>query len=118
MALGFFLHYAGDAAIALCGGSEPGNEVNQAAIAAMAGRGIDISGEYPKPWTYEVVQAADVVIIIMDCGDACPVFPGKRYEEWVLDDPAGPVVKQIRHVRDKIEQYVLTLLSQLGGPAS
>ena len=64
------------------------HQVNPAAIAAMAERGIDISGEYPKPWTDEVVRAADVVIT-MGCGDACPIFPGKRYEEWVLDDPAG-----------------------------
>ena len=75
-------------AVAWSGGSEPGEEVNPAAIAAMAERGIDISGEYPKPWTDEIVQAADVVVT-MGCGDACPIFPGKRYEEWVLDDPAG-----------------------------
>ena len=84
MALGFFQHYAGDAAIAWSGGSEPGNEVNKAAVAAMAERGIDISNEYPKPWTDEVVRAADIVIT-MGCGDACPIFPGKKYEEWVLD---------------------------------
>lgn len=88
MALGFFQHYAQDAAVAWSGGSEPGNEINPAAVEAMQERGIDISHEYPKPWTDEVVRAADVVIT-MGCGDACPVFPGKRYEEWVLDDPAG-----------------------------
>ena len=88
MAMGFFTALAGDHAVAWSGGSEPGIEVNPAAIAAMAERGIDISAEFPKPWTDETVRAADVVIT-MGCGDACPIFPGKRYEEWVLDDPAG-----------------------------
>ena len=113
MALGFFQHYAGDAAIAWSGGSEPGNEVNPAAVAAMRERGIDISGEYPKPWTDEIVSAADVVIT-MGCGDACPVFPGKRYEEWVLTDPAGLDVAAVRPVRDDIERRVRSLLAQLG----
>jgi arsenate reductase (thioredoxin) len=113
MALGFFQHYARDAAIAWSGGSEPGNEVNPAAIAAMKERGIDISGEYPKPWTDEIVSAADIVVT-MGCGDACPVFPGKRYEEWVLTDPAGLDVAAVRPVRDDIERRVLALLSQLG----
>ena len=112
MALGFFQHYAGDAAVAWSGGSEPGVEVNPAAIAAMAERGIDICAEFPKPWTDEVVRAADVVIT-MGCGDACPVFPGKRYEEWVLDDPAGLDVAAVRPVRDEVERRVLTLLDQL-----
>ena len=113
MAMGFFAHHAGDAAIAWSGGSEPGEQVNPAAIAAMAERGIDISSEYPKPWTDEVVRAADVVIT-MGCGDACPVFPGKRYEEWVLDDPAGRDVADVRPIRDEIERRVLALLDQLG----
>jgi arsenate reductase len=112
MALGFFEHYAGGAAIAWSGGSEPGDEVNPAAIEAMNERGIDISGEYPKPWTDEIVRAADVVIT-MGCGDACPVFPGKRYEEWVLTDPAGLDVAAVRPVRDEIERRVLKLLAQL-----
>jgi arsenate reductase (thioredoxin) len=116
MALGFFQHYAGDAAVGWSGGSEPGDEVNPAAIDAMRERGIDISAEYPKPWTDEVVRAADAVIT-MGCGDACPVFPGKRYEEWVLDDPAGWDVPGIRPVRDEIERRVLTLLDELGIPA-
>jgi arsenate reductase (thioredoxin) len=115
MALGFFEHYAGGAAIAWSGGSEPGNEVNPAAIEAMGERGIDISGEYPKPWTDEIVTAADVVIT-MGCGDACPVFPGKRYEEWVLTDPAGLDVAAVRPVRDDIERRVLALLAQLDVP--
>lgn len=116
MALGFFEHYAGDGAVGWSGGSEPGTEVNPAAIAAMRERGIDISGEYPKPWTDEVVRAADAVIT-MGCGDACPVFPGKRYEEWVLDDPAGKAVADIRPVRDEIERRVLQLLDELDVPA-
>ena len=73
--------------------------MNPAAIAAIAERGIDISGVYPKPWTDEIVRAADVVIT-MGCGDACPVFPGKRYEEWVLQDPAGLGVDSVRPIRD------------------
>lgn len=113
MALGFFTHYAGDKAIAWSGGSEPGREVNPAAIAAMAERGIDISGEYAKPWTDEIVRAADVVVT-MGCGDACPVFPGKRYQEWHLDDPEGLSVEAIRPIRDEIERRVLVLLDELG----
>lgn len=116
MALGFFTHFAGDAAVAWSGGSEPGNEINTAAVAAMAERGIDISGEYPKPWTDEIVQAADVVIT-MGCGDACPVFPGRRYEEWKLDDPAGMGVDAVRPIRDDIERRVRQLLDELEVPA-
>ena len=116
MALGFFTHIAGDGAVAWSGGSEPGNEINTAAVAAMAERGIDISGEYPKPWTDEIVQAADVVIT-MGCGDACPVFPGRRYEEWKLDDPAGMGVDAVRPIRDDIERRVRALLAELEVPA-
>ena len=89
MALGFFQHLTGDAAVGWSGGSEPGIQINPTAVAAMTERGIDISGEFPKPWTDETVRAADVVIT-MGCGDACPIFPGKRYEDWTVDDPAGP----------------------------
>ncbi|MFC5262730.1 arsenate reductase ArsC [Kribbella qitaiheensis] len=117
MALGFFEHLAGDAAIAWSGGSEPGVEVNPSAVAAMAERGIDISTEYPKPWTDEVVRAADVVVT-MGCGDACPIFPGKRYEDWILDDPAGQDVEQVRPVRDEIERRVRQLLEELSVPAA
>ena len=116
MALGFFTHHAGDAATAWSGGSEPGDQVNPAAVAAMAERGIDIAGEYPKRWTDEIVRAADVVIT-MGCGDACPVFPGKRYEEWILDDPAGRDVADVRPIRDEIERRVIALLDELGVPA-
>lgn len=113
MALGFFRHMAGDRAIGWSGGSEPGAAVNPAAIEAMRERGIDISGEYPKPWTGEVVRAADVVVS-MGCGDACPVLPGKRYVDWELDDPAGKSVEQVRPVRDEIERRVRQLLAELG----
>jgi arsenate reductase (thioredoxin) len=116
MALGFLTQLAGDTVVAWSGGSEPGNEVNPAAIAAMAERGIDISGEYPKPWTDEVVRAADVVVT-MGCGDACPVFPGTRYENWELDDPAGQDVDAVRPIRDEIERRVRRLLDELQTPA-
>jgi arsenate reductase (thioredoxin) len=113
MALGWFEHFAGEQAVAWSGGSEPGTEVNPAAIAAMAEVGIDISREFPKPWTEEIVKAADVVVT-MGCGDACPLFPGKRYEDWTLDDPAGLGVDAVRPIRDDIRQHVLDLLVSLG----
>lgn len=113
MALGFFTHLAGDDAVAWSGGSEPGIEINPAAVAAMAERGIDISEEFPKPWTDETVRAADVVIT-MGCGDACPIFPGKRYEEWTLEDPAGLDLTTVRPIRDDIERRVRALLGELG----
>jgi arsenate reductase (thioredoxin) len=112
MALGFFTHLAGDQAVAWSGGSEPSNEINPAAVQAMAEVGIDITDEFPKPWTDEIVRAADVVIT-MGCGDACPLYPGKRYEEWVLTDPAGMSVEDVRPVRDDIEQRVQRLLADL-----
>jgi arsenate reductase len=116
MALGFFQHLAGDHAVAWSGGSEPGLEINPAAVAAMAECGIDISAEYPKPWTDEIVRAADVVIT-MGCGDACPIFPGKRYEDWTVDDPAGRPIEQIRPIRAEIERRVRHLLDELHVPA-
>ncbi|MGB3440499.1 MAG: arsenate reductase ArsC [Actinophytocola sp.] len=113
MALGFFRHLAGDRAVAWSGGSEPGHEVNPSSVAAMAERGIDITGEFPKPWTDGMVRAADVVVT-MGCGDTCPVFPGKRYLDWALDDPAGKSVADVRPVRDEIERRVRDLLAELG----
>jgi len=112
MALGWFQRLAGDRAVAWSGGSEPGTEVNPAAVAAMAEAGIDITGEYPKPWTEEIVQAADVVIT-MGCGDACPLYPGKRYEDWELEDPAGQDIAAVRPIRDEIESRVRALLASL-----
>jgi arsenate reductase (thioredoxin) len=113
MALGWFNHLAGDRAAAWSGGTEPGSEINPAAVAAMAEVGIDITAEFPKPWTDEIVRAADVVIT-MGCGDACPLYPGKRYEDWKLDDPAGLDLAEIRPIRDEIRRRVETLLTQLG----
>ena len=113
MALGWFNHLAGDRAIAWSGGSEPGNEINPAAIAVMAEIGIDITGEYPKPWTDEIVKAADVVIT-MGCGDACPLSPGKRHEDWELEDPAGQDLAAVRAIRDEIGTRVRALLKSLG----
>ena len=112
MALGFFAHLAGDRAVAWSGGSEPGSEINHAVIAAMREVGIDITGEYPKPWTDEIVQAADVVIT-MGCGDACPIFPGTRYENWDLPDPAGQDLDTVRPIRGIIETRVRNLLADL-----
>jgi len=113
MALGFFQHLARDRAVGWSGGSEPGASINPSAVATMAERGIDITGEFPKPWTDEVVRAADVVVT-MGCGDACPIFPGKRYLNWELDDPAGQDVEHVRPIRDDIERRVRTLLDEIG----
>lgn len=117
MALGWFNHLAGDRALAWSGGSEPASEVNPAAVEAMAEVGIDIMGEYPKPWTDEIVRAADVVVT-MGCGDACPIFPGKRYEDWVLDDPDGLNLDAVRPIRDEIGTRVRGLLDQLTSPST
>jgi protein-tyrosine-phosphatase len=112
MALGWFNHLARGDAIAWSGGSEPGAEVNPSAIAAMAEVGIDITNEFPKPWTDEMVRAADVVVT-MGCGDRCPFFPGKRYEDWELEDPAGQGVDAVRPIRDEIETRVRRLIASL-----
>jgi protein-tyrosine-phosphatase len=112
MALGWFNHLAGDQAVGWSGGSEPGEEVNPAAVLAMAEVGIDIAQEFPKPWTDEIVRAADVVVT-MGCGDACPLFPGKRYEDWELEDPAGRGVDAVRPIRDEIGERVRALLRSL-----
>lgn len=115
MALGWFNHLAGGRAVAWSGGSEPGTAVNPAAVAAMAEVGIDIAQEFPKPWTDEIVRAADVVVT-MGCGDACPVFPGTRYEDWALTDPFGKSVEAVRPIRDDIGRRVGALLDSLGVP--
>lgn len=112
MALGFFTHMAGHRAVAWSGGSEPGHEINPVAVQVMAERGIDITGEYPKPWTDEIVRSADVVVT-MGCGDTCPYFPGKRYVNWDLTDPAGRPIEAVRPIRDEIEQRVRGLLAEL-----
>jgi arsenate reductase (thioredoxin) len=113
MAAGWLRHFAGDRVDVFSGGSEPAAELNQAAVAAMAEKGIDISGELPQPWADEVVRAADV-IVTMGCGDACPVYPGKRYIDWELEDPAGRPLEDVRPIRDDIERRVRGLMSELG----
>jgi protein-tyrosine-phosphatase len=112
MALGWFNHLARGRAIAWSGGSEPGTEINPSAVAAMQEVGIDVTGEFPKPWTDEIVRAADVVIT-MGCGDECPFSPGKRYEDWALEDPAGQGVEAVRPIRDEIRERVTELLKSL-----
>jgi arsenate reductase (thioredoxin) len=112
MAAGWLRAIAGDQVDVFSGGSDPGVEVNAAAIEAMNEVGIDISNEFPKPWTDEIARAADV-IITMGCGDACPIFPGKRYEDWELQDPAGQTVAFVREVRDDIKQRVEALVASL-----
>ncbi len=106
-----------DNAVAWSGGSEPGAEINPAAVEAMAEVGIDITGEFPKPWTEEILQAADV-IITMGCGDACPLYPRRRYEEWALEDPAGLDVASIRPIREEIETRVRHPLAELYIPTA
>ena len=113
MAMGFFKHLAGDQASVYSGGSQPAEGVNPAAIAAMAEKGIDIAAEQPKQWTTDMLEPVNVVIT-MGCGDSCPILPGRRYEEWVLPDPAGQPLDAIRPIRDEIEQRVQKLLNQLG----
>ena len=117
MAAGWLRHLAGDRVTVYSGGSEPASEINPSAIAAMAEVGIDITDEFPKPWTDEVVRAADVVIT-MGCGDACPLYPGTRYEDWELADPAGQGVDAVRPIRDDIRTRVLSLIASLDLPAS
>jgi arsenate reductase len=114
MAMGFFRHLAGDRACVYSGGSEPAEAINPAAVAAMAEVGIDIAREHPQRWTDDIVQDADV-IVTMGCGDACPYFPGKRYENWELADPAGLDVDQVRPIRDAIESRVRRLIAELRG---
>jgi arsenate reductase (thioredoxin) len=112
MALGWFNHLAAGRAIAWSGGSEPVDRIDPNVIAAMAETGIDITSEFSKPWTDEFVLAADVVIT-MGCGDACPLLPGKHYEDWELDDPAGKTLDQIRPIRDEIKDRVTGLIEEL-----
>jgi protein-tyrosine-phosphatase len=114
MALGWFNALAGDRAEAWSGGSEPADQINPSAIEAMAEVGIDITAEHPKKWTAEIVEAADVVVT-MGCGDACPFYPGKRYEDWELEDPAGLGVEAVRPIRDEIKSRVEGLLASLEG---
>jgi len=115
MAAGWLTHLAGDGVEVYSGGSDPASEVNPAAVAAMAEVGVDISTEFPKPWTDEVIRGADV-IVTMGCGDACPVYPGKRYLDWELTDPAGKGVEAVRPIRDEIRDRVRGLMAELHVP--
>ena len=112
MAAGWLRHLAGDAVEVRSAGSAPAETVNPAAVEAMREVGIDITDQTPKILEYEVAQDSDV-IITMGCGDACPVFPGKRYEDWKLDDPAGQGVEAVRPIRDEIKTRIETLLADL-----
>ncbi|MGN6694002.1 MAG: arsenate reductase ArsC [Aquihabitans sp.] len=113
MALGWFEHLAAGRATAWSGGSEPATSVNPVAVAAMAEVGIDISRARPQRWTDVGLRQADVVIT-MGCGDACPFFPGVRYEDWPLRDPAGQGIDAVRPIRDAIRGRVVRLLADLG----
>lgn len=112
MAAGWLQHLAGDRIEVLSAGSAPADSVNPAAVAAMAEVGIDIAAAQPKILTTEAVQESDVVIT-MGCGDACPYFPGKRYEDWKLDDPAGQGLESVRPIRDEIRTRIEKLISEL-----
>ena len=112
MAAGYLQHLAGDRVEVLSAGSMPGKQVNPSAVAAMAEEGIDISGAQPKVLTTEAVQASDYVIT-MGCGDACPIFPGKKYLDWALDDPAGQGVEAVRPIRDEIRGLIEGLIAEI-----
>ncbi|MFI8963435.1 arsenate reductase ArsC [Streptomyces sp. NPDC053493] len=113
MAAAFLTHLGGDRVEVRSAGSAPADTVNPAVVAAMSEVGVDISAETPKVLTTEAVRASDVVVT-MGCGDACPYFPGKRYLDWKLDDPAGQGVDAVRPIRDAIEQRIRGLLAELG----
>ena len=113
MAAGFLAHLSGGAVEVRSAGSMPAEQINPTAVEAMLEVGIDIRDQSPKVLTTESVQASDVVIT-MGCGDVCPIFPGKRYEDWKLDDPAGQGIEPVRIIRDEIHTRVLNLLDELG----
>ena len=112
MAAGYLRHLGGDRVEVLSAGSAPAGAINPVAVAAMAEEGIDIAGEQPKILTTDAVRVSDVVIT-MGCGDTCPYYPGKRYEDWVLDDPAGQGIEAVRPIRDQIRRRVEVLLDEL-----
>jgi len=113
MAAGYLRHLSGGAVEVRSAGSMPAEQINPVAVAAMLEEGIDIRAERPQVLTTDAVKASDVVIT-MGCGDACPIFPGKRYEDWALADPAGQGIESVRPIREEIRGRVLTLLSELG----
>lgn len=112
MAAGWLTHLAGERIDVRSAGSQPAEQINPTAVAAMAEVGIDITAEQPKILTVDAVQQADVVIT-MGCGDTCPIFPGKRYEDWELADPAGQGIEMVRQVRDEIRARIETLVAEL-----
>ena len=117
MAAGWLRHLSGGSVEVFSGGSNPAGDVNDMAVAAMAEVGIEIASEHPKPWSDAEVRSADV-IVSMGCGDTCPVYPGKRYLDWDLTDPAGQPIGIVRDVRDDIEQRVRDLLASLDTPTA
>ena len=112
MAAGYLQHLAGDRIDVLSAGSQPADRINPVAVEAMGEEGIDITAEQPKVLTPDAVQGSDVVVT-MGCGDECPYFPGKRYEDWVLDDPAGQGIEAVRPIRDEIRARVERLVAGL-----
>jgi arsenate reductase (thioredoxin) len=112
MAAGFLRQLAGDRVDVFSGGSEPADRVNPVAVAAMAEKGVDIGREQPRRWADDELRAADV-IVTMGCGDECPFYPGKRYLDWELTDPAGKPIEEVRPIRDDIERRVRTLINEL-----
>ena len=112
MAAGFLQHLAGDRVEVLSAGSQPADTINPVAVEAMAEAGVDITASQPKVLTDEAVRESDVVIT-MGCGDACPFYPGKRYEDWQLDDPAGQGIESVRPIRDEIRSRVEQLIAEL-----
>lgn len=117
MAAGWLRHLAGDAVEIRSAGTEPADQINPIAVAAMAEAGIDISRQQPAILRYEDAETSDI-IVTMGCGDACPIFPGKRYEDWELTDPAGQNLEAVRIIRDDIRSRVEQLLATLSGAAS
>ncbi|HKZ20982.1 MAG TPA: arsenate reductase ArsC [Acidimicrobiia bacterium] len=113
MAAAWLRHLAGDRVRVRSGGSEPADRVNPAVVESMEEVGIDVSGEQPRAWSTEDFRAADVVVT-MGCGDACPVFPGRRYLDWRIDDPSGQTAEGVRPIRDEIESRVRRLIADLG----
>src|SRR5512132_2337564 len=112
MAAALLDHLAGGRVTVRSAGSEPADSINPRVVAAMEEIGLDVSREHPKPLTGDAVEAADVVIT-MGCGDACPIYPGKRYEDWALDDPAGQDIETVRRIRDAIDTRVEKLIGEL-----
>jgi arsenate reductase len=112
MAAALLDHYAAGRVHVRSAGSEPADQINPAVVEAMSELGLDLSKEFPKPMTDEIVRAADAVIT-MGCGDACPIYPGKRYEDWEVDDPADTDLEGVRRIRDEISQRVRRLLDEV-----